>query len=159
MKKITHTSKETNITRMLYKSLLIGTLATLGFAASSIVSSVKADAQTPQTVNDSEIVKYSKALLMIEQNRVQAFDEIKKREGGKVPAITCNRPKSITVLSSQEARDIAKKYCQRSQTIVKGSGLSVQRFNGITLQLRNDESLKKQIHNALIRIQKKPNSR
>lgn len=158
MKKITHTSKETKITRMLYKSLLIGTLATLGFAASSIVSSVKADAQTPQTVNDSEIVKYSKALLMIEQNRVQAFDEIKKREGGKVPAIICNRPNTITGLSSREARDIAKNYCQRSQTIVKGSGLSVQRFNGITLLLRSDDSLKQQIHNTLIRLQKKPKS-
>lgn len=159
MKRITHTSKKTNVARMLYKSFLIGTLATVGFAASSIVSSVKADAQTPKTVNDSEIVKYSKALLMIEQNRVQAFDEIKKRSGGKVPTIFCNRPKTISVLSSREARDIARNYCERSQAIVKGSGLSVQRFNGITLQLRSDDSLKKQIHNTLIRLQKKPNSR
>ncbi|MDY6896690.1 MAG: DUF4168 domain-containing protein [Cyanobacteriota bacterium] len=159
MKRITHTSKKTNITRMLYKSFLIGTLATLGFATSSIVSSVKADAQTPKTVNDSEIEKYSEALLMIEQNRVQAFDKIKKLSGGKVPDITCNRPKTITGLSSREARSIATNYCQRSQTIVKGSGLSVQRFNGITLQLRSDDSLKKQIHNTLIRLQKKPNSR
>ncbi|BAY82977.1 hypothetical protein NIES267_24630 [Calothrix parasitica NIES-267] len=159
MKRITHTSKEINIARMLYKSFLIGTLATLGFTASSIVSSVKADAQTPKTVNDSEIVKYSKALLMIEQNRVQAFDEIKKLSGGKVPAIICNRPKTITSLSSREARNIAKNYCQDSQKIVRGSGLSVKRFNGITLQLRTDDSLKMQIHKALIRIQNKPSSR
>ncbi|MEM7714639.1 MAG: DUF4168 domain-containing protein [Cyanobacteria bacterium P01_A01_bin.68] len=159
MKRITHTSKETNIARMLYKSFLIGTLATLGFAASSIVSSVKADAQTPKTVNDSEIAKYSKALLMIEQNRVQAFDEIKKISGGRVPAIVCNRPKTIAGLSSREARNIATNYCQRSQKIVRGSGLSVKRFNGITLQLRTDDSLKQQIHNALIRIQNKPSSR
>lgn len=159
MKRITHTSKETNITRMLYKSFLIGTLATLSFAASSIVSSVKADAQTPDTVNDTEIVNYSKAILAIEQNRVQAFDKIKKLSGGRVPDITCNRPKTITGLSSREARSIAKNYCQRSQTIVKGSGLSVQRFNGITLQLRSDDSLKKQIHNTLIRLQKTPKSR
>ena len=159
MKKITHSSKETNIARMLYKSFLIGTLATVGFVSSSIVSSVKADAQTPKSVNDTEIVKYARALLMIEQKRVQAFDEIKKISGGKqVPAITCNQPKSIAALSSQKARDIAKNYCQRSQTIVKGSGLSVQRFNGITLQLRSDDSLKKQIQSTLLRLQKKPNS-
>ncbi|MEO0935498.1 MAG: hypothetical protein AAFY21_17700, partial [Cyanobacteria bacterium J06641_2] len=107
MKRITHTSKKTNVARMLYKSFLIGTLATVGFVASSIVSSVKADAQTRKTVNDSEIEKYSQALLKIEQNRVQAFDKIKKRSGGKVPTIFCNRPKTISVLSSREARDIA----------------------------------------------------
>jgi len=160
MKRITHTSKGTNIARMLYKSFLIGTLATVGFAASSLVSSVKADAQTPTSVNDNEIVKYSKALLLIEQKRVQAFEEIKRISGGKqVPAIVCNQPKTLAALSSREARDIAKNYCQRSQTIVKGSGLSVQRFNGITLKLRSDDSLKKQIHNTLLRLQKKPNSK
>ena len=159
MKKITHSSKETNIARMLYKSFFIASLATAGFFASSIVSSTKADAQSAASIDNNEIVKYSRALLTIEQSRLQAFDEIKKISGGKdVPAIVCNKPQTIDVLP-KKARDIAKNYCQRSQSIVQDSGLSIQRFNNITLKLRNDESLKKQIHNTLIRLQKKPNSR
>ncbi|WP_414619214.1 DUF4168 domain-containing protein [Calothrix sp. CCY 0018] len=158
MKRITHSSKETNVARMLYKSFFIGSLAAVGFFASSIVSSAKVDAQAASSVDDNEIVKYSRALLTIEQSRLQAFDEIKKISGGnEVPEIVCNKPQTIDALS-KKARDIAKNYCQRSQTIVKDSGLSIQRFNNITLKLRNDDSLKKQIHNTLIRLQKKPNS-
>jgi hypothetical protein len=143
---------------MLYKSFYIGSLAAFGFFASSIVSSAKADAQAASSVDNNEIVKYSRALLTIEQSRLQAFDEIKKISGGnEVPAIVCNKPQTITALP-RKARDIATNYCQRSQTIVKDSGLSIQRFNNITLKLRNDDSLKKQIHNTLIRLQKKPNS-
>ncbi|MEO0686691.1 MAG: hypothetical protein AAFY76_17035, partial [Cyanobacteria bacterium J06649_11] len=91
MKRITHYSKGTNITRMLYKSFFIGTLATTSFVASTVVSSVKAHAQTPSQVNKTEIVKYSQALLEIEQKRVQAFERIKQISGGKkVPNISCN---------------------------------------------------------------------
>ncbi|AFY55934.1 hypothetical protein Riv7116_3479 [Rivularia sp. PCC 7116] len=158
MKRITHSSKGTNIARMLYKSFFVGTLAALSFAAGSIVSSAKADAQTPSSVNNNDIEKYSRALLTIEQSRLQAFEELKKISG-QVPSITCNKPKTIAALPTRKARDIANKYCQRSQTIVKDSGLSIQHFNDITLKLQNDDSLKKQIHNALIRLQKKPNSR
>ena len=78
MKKITHSSKIVHITRMLSKSFLIGTLATVGFLASSLVSSSKADAQIPSSVKNNEIVQYSRALLYIERSRLQAFDEIKK---------------------------------------------------------------------------------
>jgi hypothetical protein len=143
---------------MLSKSFLIGVSFTIGFVASNIVSISKADAQTPSPVDNNEIVQYSRALLTIEQNRLQAFDDIKKISGGEVPPIVCNQPKTIAALSTKKARDIATKYCQRSETIVKDSGLSIQRFNNITLKLRNDESLKEQIRKALIDLQKKPNS-
>lgn len=160
MKRITHSSKGINIALMRSKSFLVGAIFTIGFVASSLVSMSKTDAQTPSLVDNDEIVQYSRALLTIEQTRLQAFDEIKKiAGGGQVPAIVCNQPKTIAALSAQKARDIAKKYCQRSQLIVKDSGLSVERFNNITLKLRNDESLKMQIHNTLILLQKKPSSK
>ncbi|MBV6623895.1 MAG: DUF4168 domain-containing protein [Rivularia sp. (in: Bacteria)] len=158
MKRITHSSFGTNIARMLYKSFFVGTLAAVSFAASSIVSSAKADTQTPSPINSNDIEKYSRALLTIEQSRLQAFEELKKISG-QVPTITCNKPKTIAALPTSKARDIAKKYCQRSQAIVKDSGLSVQLFNNITLKLRNDDSLKEQIHNTLIRLQRNRNSR
>lgn len=158
MKRIAHYSKRINITRILSKSAVVGVLATLTIVASSIVSSSKANAQTPSPVDSDEITKYSRALLTIEQNRLQAFDEIKKISGGKdVPAIVCNQPKTIESLSPGKAREIVRKYCQSSQTIVEKNGLSIERFNNITLKLQNDESLKKQIYNTLIRLQKKPN--
>ena len=159
MKKITHSSKVLNISRMLSRSFLVSTLATIGLFAGSIVFSSKADAQIPTKVGTNEIVKYSQALLTIEETRLQAFEDIKKIGGGeKVPTIVCNQPSSIQSLRTRRARDIARKYCQRSQKIVEESGLSIQRFNNITLKLRNDESLKRQIHNTLIRLQKKPNN-
>ncbi|MGD1913811.1 MAG: DUF4168 domain-containing protein [Rivularia sp. (in: cyanobacteria)] len=142
---------------MLSKSFLIGTLATVGFLASSLVSSSKADAQIPSSVKNNEIVQYSRALLYIERSRLQAFDEIKKISGGKqLPPIVCNQPSSIASLAPRRARDIARKYCQRSREIVEDNGLSIQRFDNITLKLKDDESLKRQIHNTLIRLQKKP---
>lgn len=145
---------------MLYKSFFVGTLATVGLAASSIISSAKVDAQTPSSVKDSEIVSYSRALLTIETKRVQAFEEIKKISGGqKVPAIACNKPKTINALPTPKVRDIARNYCKRSQAIVKDSGLSVKRFNDITLILRDNDSLKNQIRSTLMRLQKKSNSR
>ncbi len=159
MKKITHSSKIINLARMLPKSFFVGTLATVCLIAGNIVFISKADAQTPSTVDTNEIVNYSRALLIIERTRLQAFEDIKKIAGGnKVPNIVCNQPRSIQSLGTRRARDIARKYCQSSQKIVEESGLSIQRFNNITLKLRNDESLKRQIHNTLIRLQKKQSS-
>jgi len=158
MKRITHYSKRININRIVYKSLMVGVLATVSIVVSSIVSSPKADAQTPSSVDNDEITKYSRALLIIEQNRLQAFDEIKRISGGReVPTIVCNQPRTIESLSAGRARDIVRNYCQRSQTIVEENGLSIERFNNITLKLQNDESLKRQIYNTLIRLQKKSN--
>jgi len=137
---------------------MVGVLATVSIVVSSIVSSPKADAQTPSSVDNDEITKYSRALLIIEQNRLQAFDEIKRISGGReVPTIVCNQPRTIESLSAGRARDIVRNYCQRSQTIVEENGLSIERFNNITLKLQNDESLKRQIYNTLIRLQKKSN--
>ncbi len=159
MKRITHSLKRINIARILSKSIVLGLLATVSIVASSIVTtSSKANAQTPSPIDSTEITNYSRALLTIEQSRIQAFEEIKKISGGKeLPAIVCNQPKTIESLSTGKARDIVKKYCQRSQTIVQDNGLSIERFNNITLKLQNDESLKRQIYNTLIRLQKKPN--
>ncbi|MEA5592873.1 DUF4168 domain-containing protein [Rivularia sp. UHCC 0363] len=159
MKRITHSLKRINIARILSKSIILGLLATVSIVASSIVTtSSKANAQTPSPIDSTEITNYSRALLTIEQSRIQAFEEIKKISGGKeLPAIVCNQPKTIESLSTGKARDIVKKYCQRSQTIVQDNGLSIERFNNITLKLQNDESLKRQIYNTLIRLQKKPN--
>lgn len=144
---------------MLSRSFLVSTLAAIAFFGGSIVSSAKADAQTPRAVRNNEIEKYSQALLKIEQSRLAAFRKIKEMEGGRqVPSIVCNQPKTIVSLSSRTAREIVTTYCQRSQKIVEESGLTIERFNNITLKLQSDESLKRQIHNTLIRLQKKPNS-
>ncbi len=53
---------------------------------------------------------------------------------------------------------MAVNYCNRSQQIVQSNGLSIDQFNNITLQLQNNEDLKRQIYNTLIRLQKVPNN-
>ncbi|WP_016870111.1 DUF4168 domain-containing protein [Fischerella muscicola] len=139
---------------MFFRSLTIAS-----FISSVLVfsSTANANAQSPQ-LNNTDIVNYSRVLLRIEPERQQAFDKIKKIIGDReIPKIVCNEPNSFKSLPS-EARDVAVNYCNRSQQIVESNGLSIDQFNNITLQLQNNEDLKRQIYNTLIRLQKVPNN-
>jgi hypothetical protein len=145
-----------SINHMLSQSLLLGALVTMGWVSSNLVLIPKADAQTSASVNNTEITKYARALLVMEPARQQAFDEIKKIIGNKeVPEIVCNNTQSIKGLPNR-ARDIAKNYCNRSQKIVQENGLTIERFNNITVNLQNDQNLKRQVYNTLLRLQRNP---
>ncbi|WP_315787277.1 DUF4168 domain-containing protein [Fischerella sp. JS2] len=146
-----------NATRMLSKITFFRFLTIASFVSSILVFSSTANAQSPQ-LNNTDIVNYSRVLLRIEPERQQAFDKIKKIIGDReIPKIVCNEPNSFKSLPS-EARDVAVNYCNRSQQIVESNGLSIDKFNNITLQLQNNEDLKRQIYNTLIRLQKVPNN-
>lgn len=154
MKRIAKLFLPDTLEHLLPRTCLFGIVATASFFASTLTFTAKADAQTP-TVNNSEIVSYAQAVLAMEPSRQQAFGEIKKLiGGGEIPQIVCNDPKSINNLP-QKARDIAVNYCNRSQKIVEENGLSIERFNKITVEIQNDSNLKRQIYNTLIRLQKK----
>lgn len=137
----------------LSRTLSYSVLAAAGLVASALIVSGKANAQTPQPVNRNEIISYAQAVLGMEPARQQAFDEIKKIMGEQeIPKIICNDPKSISSLP-KKAQDIAVNYCQRSQKIVQENGLSVERFNRITIDIQNDDNLKRQISNTLLDLQ------
>jgi Domain of unknown function (DUF4168) len=144
--------------RMFSKSLLLSFIATVGLASSPLLLSTKAEAQTPG-INNNEIINYARSVLNMEAGRRQAFDEIKKMIGNReIPKIACHDPNSLNGLPSK-ARDIAVNYCQRSQQIVEQNGLSIDRFNSITVEIQNNDKLQQRIYRTLIRIQKNPNIR
>lgn len=157
MDKFYHRFFQLTITWMLGQSLFF-VISTAGFVSSTTLFSSKVEAQSPPpSVSNSELDKYAKAVLAMESGRQQAFDEIKKILGtGDIPKIICNEPSSLNGLPAK-AKDIAVNYCSRSQKIVEDNGLTIQRFNDITKQLQNDESIKKQMYNTLLRLQKQPN--
>ncbi|MBD2438957.1 DUF4168 domain-containing protein [Nostoc sp. FACHB-110] len=158
MKKISDLFFRDSLATLLSKTLCFGVIATASLVSSSMTFTPKAYAQNV-TVNNNEIVSYAQAVLAMEPSRQQAFSEIKNVIGrGEIPQIVCNDPNSISKLP-RKAREIAVNYCNSSQKIVEENGLSIERFNKITVEIQNNNNLKRQIYNTLIRLQKYPESR
>jgi glutaredoxin len=158
MKKIAHSSLRLNLIRILSQSVFVGVIATASLFSSVWILNSKAYAQSPSTVSASEVTNYAKTMLTMEPLRQQAFDEIKKMIGSKdVPQIVCNDKNSFNNLPNK-AKDIAVNYCQRYQEVVTDNGLTIIRFNQITLEIQNNEDLKRQIYNTLLRLQKNSKS-
>ena len=106
-----------------------------------------------QAVSNTEVTNYAQAVLAMEPVRQESYDEIKKIIGSsEVPSIVCYKPASLEALPGN-ARNIALNYCNRSKNIVESNGLTIARFNAITVSLQNDPDLKTRIHNELVRIQ------
>jgi hypothetical protein len=137
----------------LSQSLILATLTTTSFIFATLGLSAKAN--TPNfTISNTEVTNYAESVLEMEPKRQTAFEEIKKLIGGKeIPKIVCNDPKSMNSLPGK-AKDIAVNYCNESQKIVEQNSLSIDRFNQITVETQNNNDLKRQIYNTLIRLQK-----
>lgn len=146
------------MSKPLAASLIVGTFATVG-----VLSGVAPDLSRPsklvsnsaayaQAVSNPELTNYARAVLVMEPIRQTAFNEIKKIIRGDIPPIVCHKRQSLNALP-RNARKIAVNYCNRSKQIVESNGLTINRFNAITVNLQNDSSLKRRIHNELIRIQ------
>ncbi|KAF3887386.1 MULTISPECIES: DUF4168 domain-containing protein [Nostocales] len=158
MKKISHRLLRLNLIRILSQSIFVGFIATASLVSSVWILNSKAYAQNPPTVTSNEVTSYAKTMLTMEPLRQQAFDEIKKMVGSKdVPQIVCNNKNSFNSLPNK-AKDIAVNYCQRYQKVVEDNGMTIDRFNQITLEVQNNEELKRQIYNTLLRLQKNPQS-
>ncbi|TVP63798.1 MAG: DUF4168 domain-containing protein [Nodularia sp. (in: Bacteria)] len=156
MKRIPNLFFQTSLQHLFPRSLFFGMLTTASLVTSSMTFSSHVNAQTPAVKNTDDITSYAQAVLAMETPRQQAFDEIKKLIGDReIPKIICNDPKSMNSLPRQ-AQDIAVTYCNNSQKIVEDNGLSIDRFNKITLELQNNNNLKRQVYNTLIRLQKTP---
>src|SRR5579883_41798 len=146
------------LTGIFPQSLFLGACATVGLFISTLTFSLKIGAQTPTPVDNTELLSYSRALLKMEPARQQAFEEIKKIIGNReVPQIVCNDSNSLNGLPDK-AKDIAVNYCHHSQKIVEENGFTIDRFNKITVEVQNNNTLKRQIYNTLLRLQKNPNS-
>ena len=103
-----------------------------------------------QSFSDEEIRRYAQAGVQIENKRARALIEI-QRIVGSTPNISCDRPKSYRNLHNQ-ARKIAQQFCRESQSIVRNSGLSNQRFNQIYQRVRQgDRDLNQRIQREINR--------
>ena len=146
-----------SLTWILLPSLLLANFATVGLLDSVLDFDSKVTAQTPAPVNNDEVQKYAKAMLAMEPARQQAFEEIKKIIGnGEVPKIACNDSNSLNGIPGK-AKNIAVNYCNRYQKVIEDNGLTIDRFNKITVEVQNNNNLQRQIYNTLLRLQKSPN--
>ncbi|MBD2444573.1 DUF4168 domain-containing protein [Dolichospermum sp. FACHB-1091] len=144
--------------QILFQPLILTTITTASLISGTFVFSYQVVAQT-LNVNNVEVDRYAKAVLAVEPMRQQAFEKIKKLIISKeVPQVICNDPKTVNALPDK-AKDIAVNYCNQSQKIVEDSGLSVERFNQITLEKEKNNVLKRQIYKALLNLQKTSHSK
>lgn len=153
-----------NLTRMFFQSLLIGSFTAIGLLwglipelsqdSLTLVFSSSVYAQSPN-ISAQDVRNYAEAVLKIERLRSAAYQEIKTILNSKdVPEIACNNPATINSLPAQ-AREIAQNYCNQSSAIVanyfpKGKNA---RFNEITTLMQSNQSLRTRIQEELIRIQ------
>ena len=146
-----HSTKR--LQQILSQPLILATIATASLIFATFGFNSQGIAQT-LNINNTEVTNYAKAVLGMEPVRQQACEEIKKLIGSKdVPQVICNDPTSINALPGK-AKDIAGNYCNHSQKIVEDSGLTVERFNKITVEIQNNNNLKKQLYNTLLYLQK-----
>ncbi|MBD2363301.1 DUF4168 domain-containing protein [Anabaena minutissima FACHB-250] len=152
MKTINNLFFQTSIHKRITHNFLFGLITATTLVLSTL--SLKANAQN-LSVNKNEITSYAQALLAIEPARQQAFGAIKKIVGNEnVPKIVCNQPNSMNDLPNR-ARDIAVNYCKQSQEIVENHGLTIDKFNRITMEIPKNNNLKQEIYETLVRLQNK----
>ncbi|MES1022299.1 DUF4168 domain-containing protein [Gloeocapsa sp. BRSZ] len=145
--------------RMLSRSLVIATLSSVS-VVSGLVPNLAGSRQVEfssvayaQAVSNAEVTNYARSVLVMEPVRQTAFNEIKRIiSSDNIPPIVCNQPRSFSSLPT-DARNIAVEFCKRSRQIVESNGLTINRFNAITVNLQSDAQLERRVKNELLRLQ------
>lgn len=144
------------------QSFVIGFLAAAGLASGWVPSlSERSPAQMFSTAavaqaapSEAELKSYARAVMAVEEVRQLSYRDIKKIVGSNgIPAIACHKPKSLQGLP-QNVRVIAVEYCNKSKKIVESNGLSIDRFNAITVNVQSDSNLEKRVQAELLELQK-----
>ena len=146
------------LNRILSQSLIVGVLSTWGLLSGVTVElslGVPSFAFRSSALaqSDDEINRYAQAAKEIESSRQRAYNQIKGIIGGEVPSFACNqRPGSLNSLPAGEARNIADRYCDEAENIVKKYNFTNESFNAITRRRQTDAALEKRIQDALSRL-------
>jgi len=148
---------------MLRQSLFAGIISAAALAGGwapglygqspSLVFGARAQAQE---ISNEEITSYARSVLAIEPKRLGASQEIKGIAGGSVPRVVCNETQEINRLSGN-VRGIVVNYCQQAKKIIETNGLTVSRFNQLTLLQQKNPAVKQQIQAELLRLQQAGN--
>ncbi|MEB3282532.1 MAG: DUF4168 domain-containing protein [Lyngbya sp.] len=112
-------------------------------------------AQVNQNFSDQEITNYARVVIALEPRRNEVFNEIKKIVG-EVPRIVCDQPSSINALPGN-APQLAVSYCDRAKQIIESRGLTVARFNEITLRQQSDPQFRQRIQAEISKLLESPN--
>jgi hypothetical protein len=106
-----------------------------------------------QDVSNQEVQSYAQSVLAMEPYREAAFTKIQQITGSsEVPVVACHRPSSLSNLP-ENIRDIAIDYCNQAIAIVERNGLTITRFNQITVAHQSDATLRGQIQAEICKIQ------
>lgn len=154
-------SFEPRLNRMFLQALIVGAFATVGLLsgiAPDLLSGhsptlVFSSAAYAQDVSDAEVKSYAQAVLKAEPVRQAALDKIKKMLGTEnTDSIGCHNPESLDTLPDK-AQNVAVDFCNEYKNLVESHGLTITRFNEITVNLQNDPNLEKRIQSELLHIQ------
>jgi len=122
-----------------------------GLAAAGVVligllgSSCQGRTDAKERYTEAQLDGYAHSIIEIEPERKAAVEQIREINGTEqVPAIACSEPGSLDG-HTEEIREIAVGYCERSIEIARAYNLSVDVFNGITEELPQDPLLEQEI--------------
>lgn len=101
-----------------------------------------------QNVSDEDLRKYAQAAIAIENLRQTTYSNIESAIGKSSGQMSCNQRQSFSQLPDN-ARRMAIEYCDQSEVIVRNNGLTVNRFNQITQQVKDNPSLKQRLQSIL----------
>jgi Domain of unknown function (DUF4168) len=136
-------------------SWLVGLTLLMGGCGSNAASNAPTPVPTMTAVTTEEIRNYAKAVIAIEPKRKAAYEEIRKNlNDDKVPEIVCTRADTIASLA-KNVQDIAVNYCNQSKKMGESHGLTIQRFNEITVSAQSNKDLQRRIYNELVRLNPK----
>jgi len=101
-----------------------------------------------QEFNDTELRNYAAALMQIEPVRLSALAQVSRANGGNLPNLDCSKPNTMDSLTS-EAKSLFIQYCNQCEAIAASRGLSIDRFNQITLAVRSNSQLQNRVRGFL----------
>ncbi|MGF1536804.1 MAG: DUF4168 domain-containing protein [Elainellaceae cyanobacterium] len=113
----------------------------------------RAKAQPAAAVSSEEVQQYARSVLRIEALRTVALGQIEGLiDGDTLQQLACHEGDSVRRLPAQ-ARAYFVSYCTDSIDVVQQNGLSIARFNEITMTQRANAQLANQVQQTLRRLQ------
>jgi hypothetical protein len=101
--------------------------------------------------SDADLQKYATAANQIEDLRKKTYRNIRGMvDESKSPQLACHQQESFSQLPS-DARSMATGYCKKSEEIVKNSGLTINQFNYITQELKQNPDLYQRLQEIMKR--------
>lgn len=102
-----------------------------------------------QELDQSTLKRYGQVVMEIEKLRQPALNNIEKIVGKqKTAELTCHQSNTINRLPNN-AQQIAREYCDKSEDVVRKYGFSITDFNKMTKQIQQNENLQKKVQDII----------